>query len=107
MAHDACCRIHRSVLHVGPAGFLVLASLLPLLRFRFQNALGLLKRLTGKENKELSESWPGRIFKWATCALCLALLALDVTWTRWVLRNMFTLLKVARKGPAAKQVAGA
>ena len=57
------------------------------------NACGLLQRLMGKQNEELSESWPGCTFKWATSALCIALLALDLTWTRWVLRNM---LKIAK-----------
>jgi len=88
-----CCPDILDPCSAGFGGFLVLASLLPLLRFRVQNAVGLLRRLTGKQNEKLSETWGGRIFKWATCALCLALLALDATWTKWVLRNMITLVQ--------------
>jgi len=80
----------------GIAGFVILGSLLPLLRFRFVTSSGLLRHLLGEKSKDLNDTIAGRVFKVATCLLCLALLSLDVTWTRWVLRNM-TMIVFGRK----------
>ena len=77
----------------GVAALFTLASLMPLLLFRTINSLTLIKRLLSKEKKDLNVTYGGVIFKYATLCLCLALLSLDFTWTKWTLGHMKRILR--------------
>merc|ERR1711904_225883 len=72
----------------GMAGFVLLASLLPVLLFRSKNSFTLIRRLVGDDGEELNSSCGAVVFKYASIALCVALMVLDVQWTRWALTNM-------------------
>ena len=87
-AFSAYAMLKRFGQHRGPAAFVLLGSLLPMLVFRFRNSLSLIKRLNEPKSKGLSQSWSGCIFKYATSAFCVALMVLDVVWGRWALKLM-------------------
>ena len=71
----------------GTAAFFLLAALLPVLVFRSNNSITLIKQLV-RDRDDIGSSLGAVVFKVASISLCVALMVLDVQWARWGLRTM-------------------
>ena len=83
--------------HNSLKALLVLISVVPMLKFRVANSMTLLLRLLGGGgNPVVVKSFVGRAFRWSISGLCLALMALDVVWMRWVLGKICKVSRTLR-----------